>query len=83
MPRSARLEAPGIVHDIMIRGIGRGKIFRTDQDREKFLARLSTIVPETRTPCYAWGLFDNHAHLLLRSKEAGIAVVTRSLFSYW
>ncbi|MDP3030325.1 MAG: hypothetical protein Q8O04_12730 [Deltaproteobacteria bacterium] len=37
MPRLARLDAPGVLHHIMIRGIGRRKIFRNDEDREDFL----------------------------------------------
>ena len=37
MPRKARLDAPGALHHIMIRGIERRKIFRDDGDREDFL----------------------------------------------
>ena len=52
MPRLARLDAPGVLHHIMIRGIERRKIFRNDKDREDFLDRLSTLLPETETSCY-------------------------------
>jgi len=40
MPRSSRLDAPGVLHHIMIRGIERRNIFRNDKDREDFLVRL-------------------------------------------
>ena len=62
MPRLARLDAPGILHHVMIRGIERRKIFRDDEDRDNLLDRLSLILPETNTSCYAWALMPNHAH---------------------
>jgi hypothetical protein len=34
MPRAARLDAVGVVHHVIIRGIERGRIFRDDHDRE-------------------------------------------------
>jgi hypothetical protein len=40
MPRLARLNAPGVLHHIMIRGIERRNIFRVEKDREDFLDRL-------------------------------------------
>ena len=40
MPRLARLDAPGVLHHIMIRGIERRKIFRNDKDREDFLEQV-------------------------------------------
>jgi len=47
MPRQARLDAPGVLHHIMIRGIERRKIFLDIWDREDFLDRLSILLPET------------------------------------
>jgi len=40
MPRLARLDASGILHHIIIRGIERRKIFRDDKDRDNFIDRL-------------------------------------------
>jgi len=81
MPRTARLDAPGVLHHIMIRGIERQKIFRNVQDRDDFIERLSVILPETHTPCYAWAFLDNHAHFLFRSGEAGISRVMKRLLT--
>lgn len=83
MPRTARLDAPGVLHHIMIRGIERQRIFRSNQDRDDFVERLSVILPETHTFCYAWAFLDNHAHFLFRSGEAGISrVMGRLLTGY-
>jgi len=45
MPRTARLDTPGLLHHVMIRGIERRRIFSDDKDRENFLKRLSMRIP--------------------------------------
>jgi putative transposase len=81
MPRTARLDTPGLLHHIMIRGIERRHIFMDDVDREDFIGRLSRLLPETLTQCYAWAFLSNHAHFLFRSGPGGIAVVMRRLLT--
>ncbi|MEJ2223299.1 MAG: transposase, partial [Desulfobacterales bacterium] len=81
MPRKARIDAPGAVQHIIIRGIERKKIFRNDADRKNFTARLNTIVSQTQTTCYAWALIPNHVHLLLRTGDTPIATVMRRLLT--
>ena len=44
MPRQARVDAPGALHHIIIRGIKRQRIFTDDQDRDNFVDRLGAIV---------------------------------------
>ena len=81
MPRLARLDAPGVLHHIIIRGIERRKIFRDDKDKNNFTDRLSILLPETQTACYAWALLSNHAHFLFRSGSAGISTLMRRLLT--
>ena len=81
MPILARLDAPGVLHHIMIRGIERRKIFRNNKDRDDLLERLSVLLPETNTSCYAWALVSNHAHFLFRSGDTGIATLMRRLLT--
>ena len=40
MPRSARMDIPGALHHIMVRGINRADIFKDQQDKTQFLERL-------------------------------------------
>jgi hypothetical protein len=40
MFRQARLDAPGALHHIMVRGINKSAIFTDDQDKIRFLDRL-------------------------------------------
>jgi len=49
MPRQARLDAPGTLHHVMIRGIEGSPIFQGDEDRSNFLSRLSHLVDTTGT----------------------------------
>ena len=46
MPRQARIDAPGALHHIVIRGIERRGIFGDDKDRKDFLERLSGLLQE-------------------------------------
>jgi len=81
MPRQARLDAPGVLHHIMIRGIERRMIFINDRDREDMLERLSKLLPDTQTACYAWVFIPNHAHFLFRTGLAPLATVMRRLLT--
>ena len=81
MPRKARIDAPGALHHIIVRGISRRKIFFDDADRDAFLDRLGDILSDSKTPCFAWALMTNHLHLLLRTGTTPIATVMRRLLT--
>ena len=61
----------------MIRGIERRRIFNDDKDRENFIDRMSILLPETGTTCYAWAFMLNHAHFIFRSGHSGIPTLYR------
>ena len=81
MPRSARLDAPGVLHHIMIRGIDRRNIFQNDIDRDDLIDRLCALLPETGTACYAWTLMSNRAHFLFRTGTTPVSTVMRKLLT--
>lgn len=72
MPRQARLDAPGTLHHVIVRGIEKRRIVDNEKDRESFVSRLGDLAKETQTKIYAWSLMTNHAHLLLRSGSLGL-----------
>ena len=83
MPRKSRIDAPGALHHIIIRGIERIKIFRSDYDRSNFVGRLAELVPETQTECFAWALIPKHAHLLFRTGSVPVSrLMSRLLTGY-
>jgi REP element-mobilizing transposase RayT len=81
MPRKARIDTPGALQHIIIRGIEKKPIFRDDWDRDRFLERLGRLLLTTATSCYAWALMPNHVHLLLRTGLIPLATVMRRLLT--
>ncbi len=83
MPRQARLDVPGALHHIMVRGIDKTNIFRDDEDKTRFLERLGPTILEGKCTVYAWALMDNHVHVLFKSGKAGISTVMRKLLTWY
>jgi REP element-mobilizing transposase RayT len=83
MPRQARLDVPGALHHIMVRGIDKSNIFRDDEDKSRFLERLGQTVSEGKCTIYAWVLMDNHVHILFKSGKDGISAVMRKLLTWY
>jgi len=81
MPRGPRLDAPGVLHHVMARGLERRAIFRDDQDRRDFVDRLATLAAGGAVTVYAWALLPNHFHLLLRTGRLPLARAMRSLLT--
>ncbi len=83
MPRQARLDIPGALHHIMVRGINKATIFKDDQDRSRFLDRLAQNVIHTQSVVYAWVVMENHVHLLIRSGKPGISALMQRLLTWY
>ena len=81
MPRTARLDAAGILHHVIIRGIEKRSIFRDAADKDWFVQRLGALVLGSNTGCYAWALMTNHVHLLLRTGDVSLATLMRRLLT--
>jgi len=81
MPRQARLDAPGTLHHVMLRAIEGNVLFRDEQDREDFLARVGDLTKGTGTRVLAWVLMDNHVHFLLMSGPEGLPSFMRKLLT--
>ncbi len=81
MPRHARIDIPGLLQHVIVRGIERSKIFLDNEDRQDFVTRLALLLKETETICYAWTLLDNHFHLLLMPTTQPLARLMRKLLT--
>jgi REP element-mobilizing transposase RayT len=64
----------------MVRGIDKSNIFCDTKDKAQFLECLLQNIQTAKCSFYAWGLMDNHVHILFRSGERGISAVMRMLF---
>jgi putative transposase len=81
MPRKARIDAPGALHHVIVRGIERKAIFKDDVDRSAFLERVGSILVASETPCFAWALMTNHVHLLIRTAIVPLSTLMRRLLT--
>ena len=79
MPRLARLDAPGILHHVMGRGIERKKIFINDTDRNDFIDRLAALAEEGAMDVYAWVLMPNH--LLCKTRTRAVSSSIRKILT--
>jgi putative transposase len=77
MPRQARLDAPGTLHHVIIRGIEKRKIVDDRNDQNTFVERMGQSALNTDTKIYAWALMTNHAHILLKSGQQGLSKFMR------
>ncbi len=67
MPRQARLDSPGTLHHVIIRGIEKRRIVNDKVDQARLVQRMGDLLKETGTSIYAWSVMTNHAHILLKS----------------
>lgn len=81
MPRRSRIDAPGAIQHVIVRGIERRKIFWDPSDCDALLTRLSHLVRESGVRCYAWALLPNHFHLLLRTGKTPLPRLMRRLLT--
>lgn len=81
MPRQARLDSPGTLHHVMIRGIEGRDVVEDDYDRRDFVRRLGQVATASGTTVFAWALMSNHAHILLASGVSGLAKFMRRLLT--
>jgi len=81
MPRHKRIDVPGAVHHIIVRGLNRQDIFLVDKDRIDFLSRLKSALSQTGCRCYAWALLNNHFHLLIGTGDKPLSDLMRKLLS--
>lgn len=72
MPRKLREEVAGGVHHVWARGNERQLIYRSDVDRETYLALLADDVVRHGWRCLSYCLMPNHVHLLVETPQANL-----------
>ena len=73
MARPPRIDFPNAVYHVTSRGNGRGIIFWSDDDRQRFLAQLADSLHTAGVQLYAFALMDNHFHLLVKTPRANLS----------
>ena len=81
MPRHKKINVPGAIHHVIVRGHNRQQIFLNDKDRNDFLSRLEEGLSQTGCRCLAWSLLSNHFHLLIRTGSRPLGDLMRKVLS--
>jgi putative transposase len=81
LPRHARLDVPGTLYHVMVRGSEEKNIFQDEENRRAFIERIRSLARETEARVLAWALMDNHVYLLLISDPAGLPTLMRRLLA--
>jgi len=58
VPRQARLDAPGALLHVIIRGTEQRQIVDDDEGRRNFVDRMGSLGLQTDTAIYAWALMS-------------------------
>jgi REP element-mobilizing transposase RayT len=79
MARKLRIQYPGAIYHVTVRGVERRRLFRDDRDREGFLRRLGEAVEEYDARLYLFCLMGNHVHLLVETPRANLSAFMHKL----
>lgn len=73
MARPLRIHVPGRAYHIFARGDNKGRIFRDDDDRERFLWLFQRSLERFAIECLAYCLMGTHYHLLVIPYEHSVS----------
>ncbi|MFA9614315.1 MAG: transposase [Deltaproteobacteria bacterium] len=73
MARPIRIVYEGAVYHITIRGNERRPIFKNDEDRSYFIAKLAESVQRYDVRLYLFTLMRNHTHLVLETPRGNLS----------
>ena len=79
MARPLRIEYPGAFYHVTSRGNEKKDIFRSSQDRRKFLSYLESSVVRYGAIIHVWCLMGNHYHLLIETPAGNLSQIMRHI----
>jgi putative transposase len=81
MARQLRIEYPGAIYHVTVRGNAQQNIFQDDKDRYLLYARLAESVGMYAVRLYLFCLMDNHFHLVLETPSANLGRFMQSVLT--
>jgi len=82
MARRPRLDIAGF-HHIVNRGVDRNSVFKSSEDKDKFLEILCKAAKEYYVDIHDYCLMDNHYHLLAFFNRNNLSLFMRQINSNW
>jgi len=80
MPRKPRLNMAGF-HHIVNRGIERSNVYRSSEDKNKFLQIVCKACSVYKVNIHDYCLMDNHYHLLIQTTSENLSLFMRQINS--
>jgi putative transposase len=83
MPRMARQKIEGAIYHIMARSISEVELFKTDEDKKKYMVLIKEYQKVYNFKVYAYCIMSNHIHLIVDCNGADISKIMHSInFKY-
>jgi REP element-mobilizing transposase RayT len=83
MPRIARVKLDGAIYHIMARSISEVDLFKTDEDKKKYILLIKEYQKVYNFKVYAYCLMNNHVHLIVDSNGADVSKIMHCInFKY-
>lgn len=86
MPRKAREKSSTGIYHVMFRGINKQRIFKDNEDHEKYIEVIKEYKGACEYEIYAYCLMKNHVHLLMKEGKEDLGIVFRRVgakYVYW
>jgi REP element-mobilizing transposase RayT len=79
MARPLRIQFPGALYHVTVRGNKKAPIFLNDIDRKIFLKTMREIIKKHNWLCHSYCLMDNHFHLAIETPDGNLSKGMRDL----
>lgn len=79
MPRTAREKSHESIFHVMVRSISEVDLFKSDEDKIRYLQTVKTYQDKYNFKVYAYCLMDNHAHFIIDVNGADISRIMHGI----
>jgi len=79
MARKSRIEYEGAFYHVITRGNQRRKVFRDDNDYQKYISLLAYYKERYKYSLYAYALMSNHVHLLIETHRIPLSKIFQGI----
>jgi REP element-mobilizing transposase RayT len=79
MPRGLRIDAPGLLQHVTVRGVNGCVIFVDNFDRLVLLGLMNLLFVRLGFACFAWVFMSNHVHFLLQTGSVPLPILMHRL----
>jgi putative transposase len=79
MARKPRIEYEGAFYHVIMRGNQRQRVFKGDDDFQKYISLLAFYKERYKYSLYAYALMINHVHLLIETRQIPLSKILQGI----